>query len=62
MPKKPHYHLRDETVTISKKEYEDLTNDKSYIADEEIQKMISTLQSVVDKLVRWYHKWWKNTV
>jgi hypothetical protein len=24
--------------------------------------MISTLQSVVDKLVRWYHKWWKNTV
>jgi len=62
MPKKPHYHLRDETVTISKQEYSDLTNDKSYIADEEIQKMISTLQSVVDKLVRWYHKWWKNTV
>jgi hypothetical protein len=56
MPKKPHYHLQDETVTISKQEYSDLTNDKSYIADEEIQKMISTLQSVVDKLVRWYHK------
>ena len=54
--------IQTETVTISKKEYEDLTNDKSYIADEEIQKMISTLQSVVDKLVRWYHKWWKNTV
>ena len=48
--------IQTETVTISKKEYEDLTNDKSYIADEEIQKMISTLQSVVDKLVRWYHK------
>ena len=47
--------LQTETVTISKKEYEDLTNDKSYIADEEIQKMISTLQSVVDKLIRWYH-------
>jgi|TARA_B100000678_G_scaffold11142_1_gene9007 hypothetical protein len=48
--------IQTETVTISKKEYEDLTNDKSYIADEEIQKMISTLQSVVDKLIRWYHK------
>ena len=36
--------IQTETVTISKKEYEDLTNDKSYIADEEIQKMISTLQ------------------
>ena len=48
--------IETETVTISKKEYEDLTNDKSYIADEEIQKMISTLQSVVDKLIRWYHK------
>ena len=56
MPKKPYYHLQDGTVTISKEEYSDLTNDKSYIADEEIQKMISTLQSVVDKLVRWYHK------
>ena len=52
----PGAHLQTETVTISKKEYEDLTNDKSYIADEEIQKMISTLQSVVDKLIRWYHK------
>jgi hypothetical protein len=48
--------IQTETVTISKKEYQDLTNDKSYIADEEIQKMISTLQSVVDKLIRWYHK------
>jgi hypothetical protein len=48
--------IQTETVTISKKEYEDLTNDKSYIADEEIQKMISTLQSVVDKLIRWYNK------
>ena len=56
MPKKPYYHLQDGTVTISKEEYSDLTNDKSYIADEEIQKMISTLQSVVDKLVRWNHK------
>ena len=56
MFKKPHYHLQDETVTISKQEYSDLTNDKSYIADEEIQKMISTLQSVVDKLVRWNYK------
>ena len=48
--------IQTETVTISKKEYEDLTNDKSYIAEEEIQKMISTLQSVGDKLIRWYHK------
>ena len=27
MPKKPHYHLQDKTVTISQKEYSDLTND-----------------------------------
>ena len=31
-------------------------NEIEDIADEEIQKMISTLQSVVDKLIRWYHK------
>ena len=45
-----------ETVTISKKEYEELRETKTFIDDSELLKLAETLQDVVDKLRRWYHQ------
>ena len=44
------------TVTISKKEYEELRKTKTFIDDSEILKLAETLQDVVDKLRHWYHQ------
>ena len=45
-----------ETVTISKKEYKELRETKTFIDNSEIVKIAETLQDVVDKLRRWYHQ------
>ena len=44
------------TVTISKKEYKELRETKTFIDDSELLKLAETLQDVVDKLRRWYHQ------
>ena len=44
-----------ETVTISKKEYKELRETKTFIDDSELLKLAETLQDVVDKLRRWSH-------